>query len=223
MQYADRGLRASPAAWRARASIAASSTSPAGTSQLPPTQATDGSASQSGAVSSVMPPVGQKRTPPNTALNDFSAGSPPDAVAGKNFIRVMPKSSARMMSPALATPGSSGTPDPAAASPTAAVRPGLTTNCDPASSAESNWRGLSTVPAPTIAPSTPLIARMASSAAGVRSVTSRTLRPPATSARATGTASSTRSMTSTGMTGEASRMRSMSDKAWLLCCGEGGE
>jgi hypothetical protein len=42
---------------------------------------------------------------------------------------------------------------------------------------------------------------MAGKPAGVRRVTSSTLTPPATSARAIGTASSSRSMTMTGMTG----------------------
>ncbi len=46
---------------RARCSIAAGSGSPPGTSQLPPTHSTASSASQSAAVCSVMPPVGQKR------------------------------------------------------------------------------------------------------------------------------------------------------------------
>jgi hypothetical protein len=49
------------AASRARASIATTSGRPMGASQLPPTQSTLGIASQSGALSAVIPPVGQKR------------------------------------------------------------------------------------------------------------------------------------------------------------------
>ena len=74
----------------------------------------------------------------------------------------------------------------------------------PAFSAATNWPLLSTVPAPTIAPSTsPAIAAIASSAAPVRSVISITFSPPATSARASGTAAARSSMTTTGMTGAA--------------------
>ena len=54
---------------------------------------------------------------------------------------------------------------------------------------------------PTMASGTSAImALAASTATGVRSVTSSTRTPPATSARASGTASSSRSMVSTGMT-----------------------
>ena len=45
----------------ARFSISSGSGAPAGTIQLPPTHSTASSASQSGAVSWVIPPVGQKR------------------------------------------------------------------------------------------------------------------------------------------------------------------
>ena len=55
------------------------------------------------------------------------------------------------------------------------------------SGARASWPGSSTVPAPTIAPGTRFIARIASSAAGVRKVTSSTGRPPSTSASAIGT------------------------------------
>ena len=54
---------------------------------------------------------------------------------------------------------------------------------------------------PTMASGTSAImALAASTATGVRRVTSSTRTPPATSARASGTASSSRSMVSTGMT-----------------------
>ena len=62
--------------------------------------------------------------------------------------------------------------------------------------------GLITVPMPTMMSGTSaMIARAASSAAGVRSVISITFRPPASSARASGTASAARSIVTTGMTG----------------------
>ena len=86
------------------------------------------------------------------------------------------------------------------------VRPGLTTKRAPAATAWSNWRGFSTVPAPTVAPATSLIARMASSATGVRSVTSSAGRPPATSASANGRAVARSSTTMTGITGASAMM-----------------
>jgi hypothetical protein len=76
--------------------------------------------------------------------------------------------------------------------------------------------GFNTVPAPTIAPGTCFIARIASSAQGVRSVTSRTLRPPATNASASGTASSRLSITSTGMTGAVRMMASILAEAVVI-------
>ena len=61
---------------------------------------------------------------------------------------------------------------------------------------------------PTMASGTSAImALAASTATGVRSVTSSTRTPPATSARASGTASSSRSMVSTGMTVADLKMR----------------
>jgi hypothetical protein len=59
-------------------------------------------------------------------------------------------------------------------------------NSAPASTAAPNCPAVRTVPAPTIAPGTRFISAIASSAAGVRIVTSSTRRPPATSARASG-------------------------------------
>ena len=79
-----------PAAARAACAIAAGSGVPGFTTQLPPTQSTEGSASQSGAVASVIPPVGQNRTAPNTAACAFSALIPPAASAGKNLNRSSP-------------------------------------------------------------------------------------------------------------------------------------
>src|SRR5690606_8617017 len=148
-----------------------------------------------------MPPVGQKRHSPNGAASAFNAGSPPAAMAGKNLKWVRPRSSPCMISPAVAIPGRKGTPASMAAAPSRSVRPGETMNLLPASIAALSSSGLVTVPAPTIAPSTSRIARIASSAAGVRRVTSRTRSPPATSASASATASSASSTTSTGITG----------------------
>ena len=82
------------------------------------------------------------------------------------------------------------------------MQPGLTPKRAPASMAWRNWRSSSTVPAPTIASGTSrAMAASASSATPVRKVISSTGSPPFTSARASGTASASRSMVSTGMTG----------------------
>ena len=58
---------------------------PFGTIQLPPTQSTGSSASHAGALSSVIPPVGQNRHCANGAAKAFNAGMPPAATAGKNL------------------------------------------------------------------------------------------------------------------------------------------
>lgn len=76
--------RGRAAASRAKASIFAASTGPLGTTQLPPTHFTKGSASHLGALSAVMPPVGQKRATCSGAASAFKAGSPPEVSAGKN-------------------------------------------------------------------------------------------------------------------------------------------
>src|SRR5581483_1722368 len=99
----------------AAAVMAARSGGPGGTSQLPPTHSTASSASHSGAVASVMPPVGQKRHCGNGAASAFSAGIPPAATAGKNLNRLKPVSRPRMMSDAVATPGRNGACDSIAA------------------------------------------------------------------------------------------------------------
>ena len=51
----------------------------------PGMHSTGRSASHSGALSAVIPPVGQKLTSPNGALSAFSAAMPPAASAGKNL------------------------------------------------------------------------------------------------------------------------------------------
>src|SRR4051812_46064705 len=66
------------AAARASSSILCASSAPLGTSQLPPTHFTAGSASQLPAVSNLMPPVAQKRAVWKGAARAFNAGRPPE-------------------------------------------------------------------------------------------------------------------------------------------------
>ena len=102
----------------------------------------------------------------------------------------------------MATPGRNGIGASAAAFASAGDVPGLTRNFAPASTAAWICAGSTMVPAPTWAPGTlRAISAMASSAAGVRSVTSMAGRPPATSARACATPSATSRTVSTGITG----------------------
>jgi hypothetical protein len=93
-----------------------------------------------------------------------------------------------------------------ATSSAAASANGLTTKAAPASAAASNCSTSSTVPAPTVkVPSTSAaIARIASSAAGVRSVTSAQWIPPRRRAAASCGATEASSSTTTGITGCAS-------------------
>ncbi len=75
-------------------------------------------------------------------------------------------------------------------------------NFEPAATASSNCSALRIVPAPTSASGTsPATRRIASSPAEVRNVISIAGSPPATSARAIGTASLASSITITGITG----------------------
>src|SRR6266567_3780742 len=121
-----------------------------------------------------MPPVGQNLSCGQGAATDFSQAIPPDGSAGKNLRTRKPSAESASASDTLAQPASAAA-----------------TSASP-----------STVPAPTPHSGTcAAIARMASSAARVRSVTSMTFSPPAASERASGTACSTRSMVSTGTTG----------------------
>src|SRR3546814_1581131 len=92
----------SAAAPRASASTFAGSSGPAGTTQLPPTHRTASSASHSGAVAALMPPVGQKPMPPNGPVSALSAATPPLVDAGKNLKLVSPMSRPAMMFDALA-------------------------------------------------------------------------------------------------------------------------
>src|SRR6056297_1752556 len=121
-----------------------------------------------------------------------------------------------MISVEVAAPGRSGSPASSQASSSRSVAPGETPNPAPASTAFATSSGVSSVPAPTTPPSTAAISRMASSAAGVRSVTSSAGRPPATSARASGAAWAACSTTSTGITGA---MRQMSRALSLASVG----
>src|SRR3546814_7685853 len=66
--------RGNAAAALAKASILAASTGPLGTTQLPPTHLTKGSASHLGALSAVIPPVGQNRAICKGAASAFNAG-----------------------------------------------------------------------------------------------------------------------------------------------------
>ena len=107
-----------------------------------------------------------------------------------------------MASEAVAQPAITGIGASVKAEASSGVVPGLTRKVAPAAIVASICARLVTVPAPAMAPSTSAaISRSASSATGVRSVTSISGRPPSTSARASGTASSRRSMTTTGTTG----------------------
>src|SRR5688572_24328512 len=196
-----------PRAAAARASSVTLAQSPdarasAGVSHEPPTQPTFDRARYDGAVAAVIPPVGQNRAAGTGAAIDFRNAAPPDASAGKNFSSVQPASSTASTSETVAVPGRNGSPVSAIAPSSDGVEPGDTRNCAPASRASFAWPGVTIVPAPTrISGTSAAIARIASSATGVRRVSSTTGSPPATRARATGTACAGSSTTTTGTTG----------------------
>ena len=146
---------------------------------------------------------------PNGPASADKAESPPAASAGKNLNRSRPRSRPRMMSPAVAIPGRNGIAASRAASARGSVKPGETMNRAPASTAWLSCVASSTVPAPTIAPGTAAIARTASSADGVRRVTSITGRPASTKVSASAMGSIDPSSTSTGMTGAAAMISSI--------------
>jgi len=149
-----------------------------------------------------IPPVGQNLTAGNGAATALSQARPPDDSAGKNFSTLKPSSASVIASLTVAQPGSAGTGACASAVASGAGVPGLTRYLAPAATAAETSAGRSTVPAPTTQSATSAaIAHIASSATRVRNVTSITGRPPATGARASGTASAWRSMVSTGITG----------------------
>ena len=119
-----------------------------------------------------------------------------------------------MASLAVAQPGNTGTGEAASAAARRGGVPGLTMKLAPASSAACNEASSITVPAPVTAPGTSrLMAAMAASAPGVRSVTSMAGRPPATSARACATPSAASRTVSTGITG-ASRITASVASWW---------
>ena len=183
---AGRRLRGPGDSMRAQSPAARAS---AGVSQEPPTQPTFGRARYAGADGGGDPagraePGGRDRRRRSTS----GTPSPPDASAGKNFISVKPASSTASTSETVAVPGRNGRPVSGHRRRAASgVVPGETRNCAPASSACFACPGVTTVPAPTrISGTSSAIARIASSATGVRRVSSITGRPPATSARASG-------------------------------------
>jgi hypothetical protein len=149
-----------------------------------------------------MPPVGQNRTFGKGAATELSQRTPPDDSAGKNFSTRNPKSISIMTSDTVEQPGNAGTGASVSASARSGDVPGLARNAAPASQARETSSRFTTVPMPaTTSGTSAMIARNAESAASVRNVTSITERPPVASARASGTASSTRPMVRTGMTG----------------------
>ena len=148
-----------------------------------------------------MPPVGQTRMFGNGPASARSALIPPDCSAGKNLTMSKPCASACISSEAVAIPGANGRSSPAAAFNSSGVPPGLMPNLAPSALARARSSAFRMVPMPTMASGTSaIIALAASIATGVRNVTSSTRTPPATSALASGTASSRRSMVSTGIT-----------------------
>src|ERR1700752_2417622 len=149
-----------------------------------------------------MPPVGQNLMSGSGAATDFSHAMPPEASAGKNFSTLKPCAESAIASDTVAQPDNTGTDASASAAASSGGVPGLTRYFAPAEMAATMSGKRVTVPTPTTQSGTsPAIALMASSATLVRSVTSITGKPPATSARASGAASAVRSMVSTGMTG----------------------
>lgn len=102
------------------------------------------------------------------------------------------------------TPGTIGTPCSSAKSTTAGAKPGVTMKPAPAASAASACARVTTVPAPTRMSGTDLaIASIAWAAEAVRKVISAQGSPASTRARASGTASSTCGISTTGMTRKA--------------------
>ena len=132
----------------------------------------------------------------------FAVDPPPAGTAGKNLPCPNPRSMKTMTSDAVAAPGKGAAPLSSMASSTAGVEPGLTRNSALAWTDAATSAGVSIVPAPTTASGTSATMHVIDARAHlVRSVTSRTVRPPATRARASGTATASSSMTMTGITG----------------------
>src|SRR5689334_24070377 len=120
-----------------------------------------------------MPPVGQNLASASGALTDLSQATPPDASAGKNFSTLKPRADSAIASDTVAQPGSTGTAASASAAARSAGVPGLTRYFAPAATDAAMSATRMTVPAPTTQSGTSAaIARMASIATFVRSVTS---------------------------------------------------
>src|ERR1700716_2288883 len=149
-----------------------------------------------------MPPVGQNKTSGNGAPSACNMARPPACSAGNSLSTLKPAARAVINSVGVMTPGSRGNRAPREAAASSGVRPGVTPNCAPARSAAAKSTARVSVPTPTMAAGTTLrIASMAASATGVRMVISNTRKPPATKARASGTAVSRSVTVRTGMTG----------------------
>src|SRR6478735_5267069 len=169
-----------------------------------------------------MPPVGQNWTCGMGAPMAARYDGPPAGPAGKNFIASNPASRTAITSPTVATPGSTGTSRDSMEASRAGVMPGLTRNLAPDWTAASAWPGVRMVPAPTRMSGTSwAISFSEVSAESVRSVSSMIFTPPATRARARGTASWGSSMVTTGMTGETLRTPDASAMVDLISQAQG--
>src|SRR6478672_10133878 len=97
-------------------------------------------------LSAFTPPDGMNDISVNGAVRARMAAGPPSRPAGKNFTSESPRPTAVISSEAVATPGNPGTPSSSDRANTATDRPGLTTNCAPASTTSSTCAGTSTDP-----------------------------------------------------------------------------
>ena len=169
------------------------------TIQVPPQATMHGELRYSSTFAVLTPPVGMKRWPTNGAHRALMVLRPPYCAAGKNLVTVRPSLRAAVTSEGVTVPGSTGTSSSMQRLTTSASKPGLTMKPAPAATASSTCSTVRTVPAPTLISGTSsCMALMHSAAQAVRKVTSAEGMPPATSARAMGTASSTLSRTTTG-------------------------
>src|SRR4051812_16939022 len=173
-----------------------------GATHEPPTASTFGQPRYAAMFFTSIPPVGQNFRSGTGAAMDFSQATPPDASAGKNLRTLKSRAASAIASLTVAQPGSAGTDASTSAAASSSGVPGLTRYFAPAAMATAISERRVTVPTPTMQSGTcSAIALTAPSAALVRSVTSMTGSPPATRARASGTASAARSIVRTGITG----------------------
>ena len=136
---------------------------------------------------------------------------PPTLVAGNSLKCVYPKSRPFITSEPVDTPGMRGKLIAFACFNKELVQPGLIANEAPALRTFSRSVLFNTVPAPMIADGTSLANRLiASIAAYVRKVISKTLMPPAIKAFAKSIDSDMFSISITGMIGESD----------IICCGD---